>query len=284
MGQYHPKKTSIFALATGLFLASCGARTKSASEVEGIFKKDNQTLGLVVTDLCQKLRTREKIPNMSRAALSDAECGLAGKSADNYKTVEKQFHFEGLTKEINQESGKDVLHIRTRAKVWLNSGILDLALKLTKALKERANGGEDIFSKPDNSGSGEKLDNLVKVTTKELQRVQFNQADRTFAGRINISGNGLVKLNNDIEIHGQIFSDSIGININSSKEADFKDSLIKDVSATGIVTPYAGDVYVDLVFEINIHSIGLNGLLFDKINSALGSALKTILDTMLKLK
>jgi hypothetical protein len=221
---------------------------------------------------------------MSKASLSETECADAGKNADNYKAVKKAFNFEGLTNEVNKVSGKDVLHIRTRAKVWLNSSILDLALKLTKALKARENGGEDIFAKPPQGGAGDGLDNLLKIAIKELQKVEFNQADRSFAGKVNISASGLAKLNNDIEVAGRLLANSVAVNVNSTASADFKDSLVKDVNVTGIITPYAGDVYVDIVFEVNIHSIGLNNFLFDKINSALGSSMKTILDTLLKLE
>jgi hypothetical protein len=221
---------------------------------------------------------------MSKASLSEAECADAGKNADNYKAVKKAFQFEGLTNEVNKLAGKDVLHIRTRAKVWLNASILDLALKLTKALKARENGGEDIFAKPSKGGAGDGLDNLLKVAVKEIKKIEFNQTDRSFGGKVNISASGLAKLNNDIEIGGQLLANSVALNVNSTASADFRDSLVKDVNVTGIITPYAGDVYVDIVFEINIHSIGLNNFLFDKINSALGSTLKTALDGLLKLE
>jgi hypothetical protein len=269
----------------GLILSSCGARTKSASDVSGIFKnQDALSLGTSFSTLCDNVRSRTEAPNMSKASLSETECADAGKNADNYKAVKKAFNFEGLTNEVNKVSGKDVLHIRTRAKVWLNSSILDLALKLTKALKARENGGEDIFAKPPQGGAGDGLDNLLKIAIKELQKVEFNQADRSFAGKVNISASGLAKLNNDIEVAGRLLANSVAVNVNSTASADFKDSLVKDVNVTGIITPYAGDVYVDIVFEVNIHSIGLNNFLFDKINSALGSSMKTILDTLLKLE
>jgi hypothetical protein len=268
-----------------LILSGCGARTKSASEVSGIFKnQDALSLGASFSSLCDNVRARTEVPNMSKASLSEAECADAGKNADNYKAVKKAFQFEGLTNEVNKLAGKDVLHIRTRAKVWLNASILDLALKLTKALKARENGGEDIFAKPSKGGAGDGLDNLLKVAVKEIKKIEFNQTDRSFGGKVNISASGLAKLNNDIEIGGQLLANSVALNVNSTASADFRDSLVKDVNVTGIITPYAGDVYVDIVFEINIHSIGLNNFLFDKINSALGSTLKTALDGLLKLE
>lgn len=268
-----------------LILSGCGARTKSASEVSGIFKnQDALSLGTSFSTLCSNVRSRTEVPNMAKASISDTECADAGKNADNYKSVKKAFKFEGLTNEVNKVSGKDVLHIRTRAKVWLNSSILDLALKLTKALKARENGGEDIFAKPPQGGAGDGLDNLLKVAIKEIKKIEFNQTDRSFGGKVNISASGLAKLDNDIEIAGQLLANSVAVNVNSTSSADFKDSLVKDVNVTGIITPYAGDVYVDIVFEINIHSIGLNNFLFDKINAALGSSLKTILDALLKLE
>lgn len=273
-------------LTLGLAItSSCGARLKTASEVSGMFQnQDAHSIGALLTDLCKTMRARKDLPNMTRASLTDNECGQAGRNADNYRSVKKAFTFEGLTNEVIKADGKDVMFIRTRAKVWLNHSILDLALKLTKALKNRENGGEDIFSKPADPANSDGLEKLMKVTTKELKKTEFNQTTRTFSGSLNISGSGLANLNNDIEINGQIFADSIGININSTRPAKFEDSLIKDVSAIGIVTPYASDVYVDIVFEVNIHSIGLNNVLFEKINSALGSSLKTVLDTLLKLK
>lgn len=221
---------------------------------------------------------------MSKASLTDEECGQAGVNADNYKSVKKAFYFEGLTNQVTKAEGKEVLNIRTRAKVWLNHNILDLALKMTKALKQRTNGGDDIFNKPADAPGGDGLEKLIKVTTKELKRIEFNQTNRTFSGTLNLSGDGLVTLNNDIDITGQIFSDSIGLNISTPRSTPFSQSLLKDVSAIGIITPYANDVYVDITFEVNVHSIGLNSLLVEKISSALGSAIKTAMDALLKVK
>jgi hypothetical protein len=278
------KFAAVLALSAGI-LSDCGARTKSASDVSKIFSKDNQSLGALLTNLCQNIRTRSEAPNMDKAALSDDECGRAGQGSDNYKKVEKSFNFEKLTSEtIKGSDGNDILHVRTRGKVWLNRNLLDLALRLTKALQARQNGGEDMFSKPDPTGNGDGLANLMKVKVTELQKVEFNVAKRSFSGKINITGEGIAKLNNDIAIAGQLFSDSIGININTAKEAAFSDSLIKSVNALGIITPYANDVYVDITFDISIHSIGLQSTVTEKINSALGSSLKKILDTLLKLE
>jgi hypothetical protein len=275
---------AILALSAGT-LTTCGARTKSASDVSKIFSKDNQSLGVLLTTLCQNIRVRSEAPNMDKAALTDDECARAGMGSDNYKKVEKSFNFEKLTTEsVKGADGNNVLHIRTRAKVWLNRNLLDLALRLTKALQARQNGGEDIFSKPDPAGNADGLANLMKVKVTELQKIEFDVAKRSFAGKINIAGEGIAKLNNDIAIVGQLFSDSIGININTSKEAAFSDSLLKSVNAIGIITPYANDVYVDIMFDMNIHSIGLESTVTDKINSALGSSLKKILDTLLKLE
>jgi hypothetical protein len=56
------------------------------------------------------------------------------------------------------------------------------------------------------------------------------------------------------------------------------------VSVIALIKPYANDVYVDIVFDVNIHSIGFQDLLTDKISSALGSSMKSALDVLLKLK
>jgi len=278
-------KFAVFLALSAGILSHCGARTKSASDVSKIFSKDNQSLGFLLTGLCQKMRARTEAPNMEKAALNDAECSGAGQGSDNYKKVEKSFNFEKLaTETIKGSDGNDILHVRTRGKVWLNRNLLDLALRITKAFQARQNGGEDIFAKPDPAGNGDGLANLMKVKTTELQRIEFDVAKRTFAGKINITGEGITKLNNDIAIVGQLFSDSIGININTTKEAAFSESLVKNVNAIGIVTPYANDVYVDITFDMSIHSIGLQSTVSDKINSALGSSLKKILDTLLKLE
>ncbi len=284
MNKFFKKPSNLAVIAVAL-VSACGARTKTASDVSGMFKdRQSFALGGVFSEFCQKVRARDQAPNMLKAKMDDKECARAGENADNYKTVKKEFYFEGLTSEINKASGKDVLHLRTRAKVWLNQNILDLAVKLTKALKARNEGGADIFAQPSSSTNGDGLVNLIKITTKELKKVEFNQAERSFGGAINIAGSGIVTINNDIEIIGQLFSDAIAININSTNSADFKDSILKDVSVIALIKPYANDVYVDIVFDVNIHSIGFQDLLTDKISSALGSSMKSALDVLLKLK
>lgn len=273
-----------FILLVSAATQSCGAPTKTASDVSGIFRNQEAiALSGIITNLCQNIRARTSAPSMARVSLTDEECAQAGKNADNYRLVEKSFYFEGLTNDVDKISGQDVLKLRARAKVWLNQNILDLAVKLSKALKEREAGGHDLFAKPP-TGGNDSLEKLIKLSTKELKKVEINQQDRSFSGALNISGSGIVSLNNDIEIHGQILSDAIAVSVNSMKSADFKDSILKDVDVLVLVKPYAKDVYVDIVFQVNIHSIGLNSTLSDKIYSALGSGLKTALDALLKLR
>lgn len=273
-----------FLLLAAATAQSCGARTKTASDVSGIFRNQEAiALSGIITNLCQNIRARTSAPSMARINLTDDECAQAGKNADNYRLVAKSFYFEGLTNDVDKISGQEVLKLRARAKVWLNQNILDLAVKLSKALKERGAGGQDLFAMPP-SGSNNSLEKLIKLSTKELKKVEINQSDRSFAGALNISGSGIVSLNNDIEIHGQIFSDAIAVSVNSLKSAEFKDSILKDVDVLVLIKPYAKDVYVDIVFQVNIHSIGLNSTLSDKIYTALGSGLKTALDALLKLK
>ena len=179
-------------------LVGCGARNKTANDVANIFSAKSNSLDFRFVDLCQQIRSRTEIPNMSKASLTDEECADAGKQADNYRTVEKQFNFQGLESQVSKVNGKDVLNVKTRAKVWLNSNIINIAIKLAKALQKRGEGAGDIFSKPDPSGGGDKLANLLKVSVTELKKIEFNQAEKSFGGRINISAEGIAKLKNDI--------------------------------------------------------------------------------------
>lgn len=263
---------------------ACGARTKSANEVANIFSAKSNSLDYRFVELCQQIRSRTEIPNMSKASLTDEECATAGKEADNYRTVEKKFNFQGLESQISKVDGKDVLNIKTRAKIWLNSNIINLAVKLSKALQQRAAGGGDVFGKPDPAGGGDKLSNLIKVSVTELKKIEFNVAEKSFAGRINIAAEGIAKLKNDIDINGKLFSDSVALNIASVGSAEFKDSILRDISALAIVTPFANDIYVDITFDLNIHSVGLASVITTNLQSALGSALKKGLDSLLKIE
>jgi hypothetical protein len=273
----------IFTIGSAL-LAGCGARTKTASQVGSIFSTGSNALSTRLVDLCQSIRSRSEKPNMSGASMTDQECADAGLNADNYRSVKEKFSFVGLDNEISKVDGKDVLTIKTRAKIWLNSNIINMAVKLTNALQKRAEGGDDIFGKPDPAGGGDKLANLLKISVKELKKIEFNVAEKSFAGRLNISGEGIAKLNNDIDIDGTLFSDSVAVNVSTPSQTAFKDSILRDVNALAIVTPFAGDIYVDIRFEVNMHSVGLGSAIKTNLESALGSALKKGLDSLLKIE
>jgi hypothetical protein len=282
--RFSGSKFTLIWCALGACLSACGAPTKSASDVAGIFSSDAVALPGLMLEICQNLRVRPDAPNMDGASLSDTECSDAGHGADNYKTVTDKFKFAGLESQISSQSGNDVLHIKTRSKVWLNSGILDLALKLSNALKNRDTGGADPFVNPSPAGGGgDKLANLLKTKVREVEKFSFDQAKKSFAGTINIHGSGLVTIDNDIAITGKIFENAIALNLRSPSQVRFETSLLRNVNAIGIIVPYADDVYVDLTFEIDIHAIGLKNTLTSKIESALGSAMKSGLDSLLKL-
>lgn len=65
---YKRRLTGILSLG---LLVACGARTKTASDVAGMFGDANgQTLGFILTGICENLRSREQAPNMARASLT----------------------------------------------------------------------------------------------------------------------------------------------------------------------------------------------------------------------
>ena len=57
---------------------------------------------------------------------------------------------------------------------------------------------------------------------------------------------------------------------------------IQSFDVVFLVIPYANDVYLDMAVNLNIYNIGLNGPIDKNINSIFGTALKTLMDTIIK--
>jgi hypothetical protein len=276
-------------VVTAFVISGCGAPTKSASDVGSLFTGANITVGKVVLGICETLHSREAAPSFSEFSLSNAECKSAGESSVNYSDLKSGFNFsyeKGTKNGPANTTAKDpATTLRSRSQVWLGQPILNLIPKLSSALKERQAGGNDIFQKDASKlGTGRGLENLVKPTVKELEKIKFDTKSMTFKGKINIKVDGLVSVDNDILIEGKIFSDSVVVEISTTQDKEFKESLLKQFNAMILIVPHANDVYVDLNIDLVAYSIGLDSFLKEKLNTALGSSLKSALDGLLKLE
>ena len=268
---------------------SCGARTKSAGDVASMFSGAPQKVGSNVMTLCDTLRQRTAVPNMNLVSLSAQECSDAGEHADEYEKVTDGFSFSNLDQSTSQPktaSGDSVLHVKTRAKIWLNKTILDLASKLSTAMQKKADGKGDLFSGLDPSGSGraDPLAKLIKVSIKELSPFTFDLSSRSFRSELNITGSGVVNIANDIAISGQIIDQAIAISASTTHDSEYAKSLLKNFSALVMVVPFAGDIYVDVVIDVSFYSIGVDGALTSKLGTSLGGALKAGLDGLMVVK
>lgn len=274
------KRLAIVAF-TSASLLSCGAPTKSASDVAGLFQGSGTSLQEKTTSLCNQLAKRSNPPTTQGLTLNLEGCGDAGKAAVNYKEIDS-FYFTGLDENNNVE--KDVIHTSARGQVWLNKSLLGLAGALSKMMKKKQNGentGE--LSLPDSSG-GKGLQGVVTPKIEVLEEPKMNVENLEFSMKIRLTLTGLVEADNVIEINGKLIDNAIGVTIKTAEDREIKQSIIKNFQAVILIVPHASDVYLDMFVDLNVNSVGADGLFKSQIQSFLGTGLKGVIDSTLNIK
>jgi hypothetical protein len=264
-------------LQAGLLLLSCGAPTKKASEVGHIFE-ETDSLQDKTNSACDVLKNRTESPAASDLKFS-LNCNEAGLRALNLKEIEA-FHFEGLKGDPAKE--EKVVHKTIRTQVWLNRSILGLASVIGKKIAS----GEDIdLGKLEIAPSGVGMDfsKLVKTEIQVTQKPVLDTKDLSFSMALSVKISGVVKIENDIVLSGRLIreNNSFLVTIKSTEDKAFEKSLLQNFSGAIVFIPYAGDIYLDMVLDMNIHNIGFNNAIDSQLNPVLGAGLKKGIDGFL---
>ena len=261
-----------------LLASSCGAPTKSAGDVGSLFNGSGESLGSRMSSVCADLRSRSESPSLTDIKLSDDDCLAAGRAGQDYKSLTK-FQFANVnTESIAGSKGEKSVRINTRGQVWLNKSLIGLAGAFGKSLA-KAGGSAGSVAVPGSTFGGD----LVKPTIDVTEKIVFDQAAREFSGAVNFKLSGAITVDNEIKIGGKIFDDAVVARIDSTTDRDFKDSLLKSIKALVVIIPFAGDVYVDFILDIEVHSIGTDAVIAGALQEALSGGMKTMLDGMLTL-
>lgn len=283
------RKIQWFALpvAVGLLAFGCGAPARKPSDVGDMFQREPQKLREVAAKLCDSLASATGAPSLRSVKLSASDCGAVDqKTQELSQTSELDFVKIDEKRLRSLESGPasdptGVLFVQTRGQVWLNHSMLRLAQKLIGAIRDaEANGTSAILP---NLNASAKDDSIVKLEFKELKKTTLDETATRLSSAVELNGRGAVTINNVITTEGRIFDDSIALEINTREDAPFEKSLLQRLNAVVLIIPYGNDVYVDMVIELRIHSLGVDKLVSEQVSAALSTGVKAGLDALIKL-
>ena len=264
-------------------LTACGAPTKSADEVGSVFKQ-SQALSATYGEFCAQMQARQQRPSLHNVSVAPDACASAGLKAQNISQV-TQLEFAGLdTKKIQEggATGTGVTRVSARTQVWLNKSILGLASMLGAALSKGPQPAAAPAAASSSGGLGG--DGLVQVAVTSTKPMTFEKESKLFTTAVNINATGAAKLFLDLDIAGQIVGNNIAVNIDSVGEQPFEKSLLKGLKVAVLIVPFASDVYVELYMDLDVHSIGVDGLIAGQVQAALTGLFKKGLDSLLSVK
>lgn len=261
-------------------LTACGAPTKGASDVAGLFQGSGIALQDKATALCAELSKRSEAPTTQGMNIDLGGCGEAGKAALNYKEIDS-FYFLGLDQNTPVENG--VIHTKARAEIWLNKSLLGLAGALSGMLKKKEGGGNTgALSLPDSSG-GKDISGLVTPKIEIIEEPKMNVEDLQFSMKIRLTLTGIVEADHIIAIDGKLIDNAIAVTIQTTEDRPIELSILKNFQAVILIIPHASDVYMDLFVDMNVHDIGAKSLFESQIKSFLGTGLKGVIDSTLNI-
>ena len=264
-----------------LLTASCGPRLKRASDVAYLFSKPPASVSDIATSICQSLGKREALPNTKGMLPQIGSCDGAGLAAVDFNKI-SSFTFTDLPGQtVAQQAKSDVFTKSIRTQLWLNRTIPDLLVVLSDMMKQGDLLAVGEVKLPESVTKN--FENLLKPVIKITEKPSLNIDDLTFSLRLNVVTSGAVLIANDITLNGKLFNNGIAVTISTTKPYPaYEKSILQSFDIVFLVIPYANDVYLDMAVNLNIYNIGLNGPIDKNINSIFGTALKTLMDTIIK--
>ncbi len=270
----------------------CGAPSKKASDVIGMFQREPQKLREVAGGLCDQLAAATEAPSLRLVKLTLSQCMAVdeksqelsqSKELDFVKIDQKKLVAEQFAQQSGQQSTdpSPVLYVQTRGQVWLNHSMLRLTQKLIRAIRDaEANGTSAIL--PNMNASAADSD-ILKLEFAEIKKTTLDESGTRLNSAIELSGRGAFTIQNVFVTEGKIFNDSIALEVNTREDSPFEKSLLKRMNGVVLIIPFGDDVYVDMVIDLHIHSFGADRLVAEHVSYALGVGIKAGLDALIKL-
>ena len=208
-------------------------------------------------------------------------CAGAGLAAVDFDKI-SSFTFTDLPGQtVAQQANSDVFTKSIRTQLWLNRSIPDLLVVLADIMKQGDLLAAGEVKLPDSVTKD--LAGLLKPVVKITEKPTLNIDDLSFSLKLNVVTSGAVLIANDIALNGKVFNNGIAVTISTTKPyATYDKSLLQSFDVVFLVIPYANDIYLDMAVNLSIYNIGLNGPIDKNINSIFGTALKTLMDTLIK--
>lgn len=286
------KKAGVLA-GSALLLAgvtSCGAPSKRAGDVTQMFKRQPERLRQIASGLCDMLASSGQSPTLKHVKLNPVDCvkvdtnsrELDSAAALDFTNVDQKMFKPGTPSSGDTASGPGVLYVQTRGQVWLNRPMLQLAQKLVSSARRAQETGDSVLLPNMNASAAES--DVVKLSFKEIKKTEIDPTGRHISAVIELSGRGAVTINNVITTEGQVFDESMAFEINTREDRPFEQSIFQRMNAVVLVIPYGDDVYVDMVLDLYIHSLGVDRLLTEQISQTLSTGVKATLEALTKLE
>lgn len=268
-------------LLFSFILSSCGAKLQKADEVQEIFANAKDLKGKILS-LCNNVSQRQTEPTFNGISLASDFCKEPpGVQAINLNELTPKESLGFAAFESSNNSTDDinnaVLNINTRSEVWLNHSLIGLLQSLLPKLKEKADGSGGLLKPKD--GSKQQMDIKIigdaKIDLKKLEfYVKFNLTSTK-------AQNGLVDISNEFIVNAKVFEDFAAIaTVQTTGDSDPKNSLLKNAKIMAVAVPHAGDVYIDIITNINLHSYGVDKIMEKEFVKMISDSLRLIPDVI----
>jgi len=181
-----------------------------------------------------------------------------------------------------QKKEEKVFRKNIRTQVWLNKSLLGLATVLGKKIASGQDlplGNLDIAD----SGIGKDFSKLLKLDIEVTKKPALDTKELSFSMALSVKASGVASIENDIVIAGRLIreNNTFLVTIKTTKDQVYEKSLLQSFSGMILIVPYAGDVYLDMILDMNIHNFGFTGAIDSQLNPILGAALKKGIDGFL---
>ncbi len=273
------KRLQVAAIAFAM--GSCGAPLKSADEVGDIFS-GSKDLGAKVLQLCNSMAANPEPPNLQGVSLAPQACTEAGRHAQPLNS-QADLYFAAVRADgqkfssigASPDAADAKLKLQTRTEIWLNRSLLGIVQTLLPALKKK--GDNVLGGGGQTTGTGAQQKFAIRVIGEPAFDAAQFKLHLEFELTARKQDTGSVDVQNRFVVDGMLIDKRyIVATVQTVEPAPVERSLISQAKFVVFVVPHAGDIYLDIITDIEMHSFGVDEIMKDQFLKIVSDGLKQI--------
>jgi|GEM_PF-6361476 len=236
-------------LVAALIVSACGKKLGTAGSVDTSSWLSSRSLAAKMQLICGQMQNQQDGPNLIGMVFTPNFCQAPGVVAQNFQTM-KEFTFSAVDRSgqsfvasADNSATDTKVAVRMEAATYLNMDLISIVGSVLRSLKrgETKTGQHSSFEVVSKEIDAEALKGSLRATLSTRGSPETS-----------------ILIQHDLVIHFAKIGDSLAFTVETVGNQPKEVSLFDSFKVTGVALFHAGDVLLQLVFNMNAHSFGVD--------------------------